>query len=116
MQRQGIDRIFRRSGEPIKVEYKTDTKTAKTGNLFIETDNKGIHTKAGWLLASQAEIVVFYLPGLEKIVIFRLEEARSRLIEWQAKYSRKSIRNQGWTTYGYHVPLTEFTFAKIYQL
>lgn len=116
MQRQGIDRIFRRGGEPIKVEYKTDTKTVKTGNLFIETDNKGIHNKAGWLTASHAEIVAFYLPGLEKVIIFRLKEARSHLHEWQAKYQLKSIRNQGWITYGYPVPLTEFAFAKIYQL
>ena len=36
-QRRGIDRIFVKDGKEVKVEYKTDALTARTGNVFIET-------------------------------------------------------------------------------
>src|SRR5690606_37376681 len=55
-QRKGIDRIVKKpDGEVIKLEYKTDALTAKTGNVFIETISSTKSGSLGWALKTQAD-------------------------------------------------------------
>ena len=72
-QRQGIDRWFsdRRRPRTLAVEYKTDHTAARTGNAFIETISVDSEQKAGWAFTSQADLLLYYVPGRDQVYVLR---------------------------------------------
>lgn len=101
----GIDRILTRPDESkIKVEYKYDIASSRTGNLFFETvsiDNKNI---PGWGWSSQADYWIFLLSTPEVIVIAP-GEFRNLVWQLRTKLSEKRIPNKGYKTIGVPIPL-----------
>jgi hypothetical protein len=108
-QRQGIDRIFTKkaTGEILKIEYKTDWTARKTHNAFVETISVDTTNKPGWAHSSQADYLIYYIPGDELIYIITFVSLRMRLPVWK-KFPVRSIPNRGYNTIGLLVPLCEF--------
>jgi hypothetical protein len=109
-QRQGIDRIFthRRTRRRLKVEYKTDSWSGRTGNAFVETVSVDTAGKAGWALTSQADFLVYYVPDPATIYIVKMAALRRQLAAWQTKYVSRTVQNDNYQTTGLLVPLDEF--------
>lgn len=110
-QRQGIDRIFRnrRTGKTLTVEYKTDWTASKTGNAFVETLSADKDRKAGWALTSQADYLVYCVPGDgAAIYIIPMQRIRAKLFDWSLACEERKIKNEGYNTVGLLVPLCEF--------
>lgn len=109
MQRQGIDRLFtrREGGDTLKIEYKTDWTAGRTHNAFVETVSVDIANKPGWAHSSQADYLIYYVPGDELIYIIRFKDLRSILKQW-SNYPTRKIPNKGYNTVGLLVPLREF--------
>jgi hypothetical protein len=109
-QRRGIDRIFtrRQTGQRLAVEYKTDYKAARTGNAFVETVSVDTEGKAGWAYSSQADYLLYYIPGDDLVYVMTLEVLRRELPRWVREYPRRAARNEGYATHGVLVPLCEF--------
>lgn len=108
-QRQGIDRHFvnRVTGAASTVEYKTDLKAKRTHNAFIETISVDARGKSGWAYTSQANTLMYYIPGDELIYIIAFPTLRLRLPTWATRYPVKRALNEGYATYGLVVPLHE---------
>ena len=109
-QRRGIDRIFtrRQTGKRFTVEYKTDYKAAQTGNAFVETVSVDTAGKAGWAYSSQADYLLYYIPGNDLIYVLALEVLRWELPRWVREYPLRAAQNEGYATHGVLVPLHEF--------
>lgn len=109
-QRQGIDRIYlrRKDGARFRVEYKTDHTAARTGNAFVETISVDTTNKPGWAYTSQADVLLYYIPGDELVYVWRLSKLRRHLERWQTTYATRRIPNKGYATHGILVPLSEF--------
>lgn len=107
-QRQGIDRIFARESKLARVEYKTDYIAHRTGRVFIETIAVGNGGRAGWATTSQADLLVYFIPGLQTIYVMPLAALREKLTEWVQKYPSRPAHNEDFATYGVLVPLDEF--------
>lgn len=106
-QRQGIDRVFTApDGRVARVEYKTDFLAAKTGNAFVETVSVDRHGKMGWALTSQADTLIYYLPG-KVIYVLPFMSLRWALPTWIRDYPAKSAQNRDYATHGILVPLDE---------
>lgn len=104
-QRQGIDRfIITPAGREMKVEYKTDHVAARTGNAFVETVSVDTAGKMGWALTSQADYLVYFIPG-QMIVVLPLRSLRWALPGWMREYPVRTAANNGYTTHGLLVPL-----------
>lgn len=111
-QRRGIDRIFthKESGAVCTVEYKTDTRAADTGNVFLEIWSNKEKEKRGWAYTSQARWLYFYMPGLEKVCIMEMTKLKMAIREWtdSKDYRRVKVRNPSYTTEGILMPVVEF--------
>lgn len=109
-QRKGIDRHFvgKVSGAHLKVEYKTDAMARKTHNAFVEVTSVDKAQKSGWAYTSQADYLVYYIPGDEMVYILRFTTLRQHMPSWAAKYPMRSALNEGYKTWGLLVPLVEF--------
>lgn len=109
LQRRGIDRFFedRATGEVFSVEYKTDFLAHKTGNAFVETVSVDSSGKPGWARSSQASFLVYYIPGLSRAYLFRMDALREKLPDWVFRFPVRSAENQGYRTHGVLVPLEE---------
>lgn len=114
-QRLGIDRRFTRksNGASLTVEYKSDSKAAKTGNAFIETISVDTHNKTGWAKTSQADILIYYIPPTKVIIVLKMQAVQSSVARWEKVYPKKSIPNEGYNTIGVLVPLIELTRMSI---
>jgi hypothetical protein len=90
-----IDRLFRPKGsdEPWKkVEYKTDSRTDQTGNLFIETWSAVEWRRYGWAFASKADIIIYYaLP--DTVYILERLQLQGALLNWIREYKPFRIKN-----------------------
>jgi hypothetical protein len=108
-QRRGIDRIFTRkdNGCIFRIEYKTDWTASKTGNGFVETVSVDTANKSGWAHSSQADYLIYYVPGDALVYIIAFANLRARLHCWHG-FPLKRIPNQGYNTLGLLVPLDEF--------
>lgn len=108
-QRRGIDRIFynSRHRRTLTIEYKTDTAAARTGNAFIETISVDAIEKAGWVFTTEADILIYYIPGKSVLYVLRMAAVRSRLPFWLLTYKVREIPNLGYYTHGLLVPLDE---------
>lgn len=109
-QRQGIDRIFTRhtDGDTFKVEYKTDSRAAETGNAFVETISVDTAHKLGWAHTSQSDVLLYYVPGTEVVYIITMRRLQKCLTRWAETYPTRRTPNQGYHTHGLLVPLDEF--------
>ena len=109
-QRREIDRWFenRESGHRFSVEFKTDATAARTHHAFIETVSVLERGVRGWLHASQAEYLVYFIPGDAWVIyVLKFEVLRKAFPAWAAKYQLKQIPNRKYTTCGLLVPLAE---------
>jgi len=108
-QRRGIDRLFthRQTGQQIAVEYKTDYVAARTHHAFVETVAVDAVGKAGWAYTSQAEYLMYYVPGEGVVYVLALEVLRRQLPRWLRSYPLRQARNAGYATHGVVVPLDE---------
>jgi hypothetical protein len=109
-QRRGVDRTFihRRTGQRFRVEYKTDYKAVETGNAFVETVSVDTAGKAGWAYSSEADYLIYFIPGDGLIYIIALEVLRRELPRWVREYPLRTAQNEGYATHGLLVPLDEF--------
>ena len=109
-QRQGIDRHFthRKSGAGYLVEYKADSKAGRTNNAFVETVSVDSTGKLGWAFTSRADVLIYLVTHPETIYCIPLRQLRSQLFRWLWEYPSAQAQNNGYTTYGILVPLTEF--------
>lgn len=104
-QESGIDRILMRpDGSTVKVEYKFDLASSRTGNLFFETVSVDRRNVPGWGWSSQADYWIFLLPSLEVLVV---EPSKLRTLAWQyrGQLVDKEIQNLGYKTIGIAIPL-----------
>ena len=104
-QESGIDRILMRpDGSTVKVEYKFDLASSRTGNLFFETVSVDRRNVPGWGWSSQADYWIFLLPSLEVLVV---EPSKLRTLAWQYREQLvdKAIQNLGYKTIGIAIPL-----------
>jgi hypothetical protein len=108
-QRHGIDRIFTRkdNGLVFTIEYKTDWTAGKTHNAFVETVSVDTANKLGWAYSSQADYLIYYVPGAGLVYIITFVLLRACLPAWRSFPVRK-IPNKGYNTIGLLVPLNEF--------
>ncbi|SHF74073.1 hypothetical protein SAMN02745218_02986 [Desulfofundulus australicus DSM 11792] len=109
-QRQGIDRIFvnRETGKVLKVEYKTDYQAGRTGNAFLETVSVDTEGKKGWVYTSKADYLLYFVVEDLLIYAIRFKTLRRLFPTWLKKYRTGKAVNEGYTTHGLLVPLTEF--------
>jgi len=107
-QRIGIDRIIvTPDGKELKIEYKTDTLTASTGNVFIETISSTKSGALGWALKTQADYVVYFVPDWKKALIMKPKIIRELIPTWVFTYKQKPVKNAGYFSYGIPVPWDE---------
>lgn len=100
-------------GLGVTVEMKTDTKTQKTSNIFVETYSKMEKNKPGWgWTCSAALLVYFALP--DTIYMVAPKTVRDMIPQWVEKYGQRKVKNRGWTSAGIPVPTSEF--AKISEV
>lgn len=106
-----IDRLFRPKGSERntpwkKIEYKTDSRTDKTGNLFIETWSNYENRTYGWAYTTKADEIMYYaLP--DTVYILNKTELQQKLMgEWR-EVLPKFIRNPRYTTVGLAIPVEE---------
>lgn len=104
-QRSGIDRfITAPDGREMAVEYKTDRLAGETGNAFVETVSVDARGKMGWALTSQADYLVYYLPG-RAIYVLPFSSLRWALPGWMRDFPARTAPNNGYLTHGVLVPL-----------
>ena len=89
------------------VEYKTDHLAARTGNAFIETISVDVEQKAGWAFTAQADLLLYYVPGLSQVYVLRTTALRARLPFWLLAHEVQQVSNRGYQTHGLLVPLAE---------
>ncbi len=109
-ERRGIDRWFGRENTSlnIPVQYKTDDAASKTGNAFIETVSVGENMiQKGWVYSCEAQLLVYFVPGLKKAILLNPKNLRGAVDDWLAKYRVRPARNKDYWTYGILVPLAE---------
>lgn len=108
-QKHGIDRWFtgRSTGARLSVEYKTDWLASRTRNAFVEIDSGAIR---GWAYTTQANRIVYYVPGPGWEVAYILSPSRMRALlpVWEKKYRHAWAKNEGYSTEGVLVPLAVF--------
>jgi len=106
-QRLGIDRVFLKDGTVVRVEYKTDLLAHKTGRVFIETVSMDSSGKQGWAFTSRADLIVYFIPGLKRIVVVPPENLRSEIGRWEQIYPTRAASNEEYSTHGILVPIEE---------
>jgi hypothetical protein len=110
-QKDGIDRVYRcrDTGTTWTVEYKTDFRAMRSGNVFLETVSQDTNNKAGWLYTSKADYLLFYIPyPCFELYLARMETIRRQSLWWEKRYPKGGAKNPGYSSRGILVPLTEF--------
>lgn len=109
-EKRGIDRkyIHKSSGTKFTVEYKTDKTASKTGNVFIETISIDSQDKPGWVINSQAQLLVYLIPSKIVLIADMMKVKYKFMHEWINYYDLKIIKNDGYNTIGMPVPIEEF--------
>ena len=110
LQKLGVDRIFtnRQNGKVTSVEYKTDFKTDKTGNVFLETVSMDINEKPGWAFTSIAQVLMYYVPGLNTVFIADMLEIKSNIDRYISECGTLSVNNGWYKAAGVALPLDHF--------
>jgi hypothetical protein len=108
-QKAGIDRIWTDpKGYRYSVEYKSDEKTAFTGNAFVETISVDRSGKPGWAYSSCAQVLVYYVPSWHKAYCITMLTIKHKLQEWCNTYSTAPALNREYNTVGLLIPMSEF--------
>jgi hypothetical protein len=113
-ERKGIDRFFRHLASKVaySVEYKTDHKTAETGNVFVEAMSVDTAGKLGWAYTSCAQVLVYFVPQLETAFRADMTAVKRALDNWSVYPERpawnRSRSGEYYRTLGYLVPLGVF--------
>jgi hypothetical protein len=107
-QRLGIDRVFLKDGGLVRVEYKTDLLAQRTGRVFVETISSDASGKPGWVHTSQADVIVYFIPGLNVIYVVPPARLRQELPGWEQAYPTRSASNEDYATHGLLIPVEEF--------
>lgn len=102
LQYYGVDRICVNEvgGLPyyLSLEYKTDYRAFTSGNLFIETqirERNGL-LSPGWLRKSVAQLIVFYLPQMRRLIFVDTNELREYIFCYGMKFRQSDwIENKG---------------------
>jgi hypothetical protein len=111
-QKMGIDRyIINGLGIRTAVEYKTDTRTATTGNVFVETISNSKTGALGWAIKGQADFLLYYVPSWGKALLVDMGWVRNKVPEWIFQYKLRKILNKGYDSFGIPVPWNEFLVA-----
>jgi hypothetical protein len=109
-QLQGIDFIIRKPTGDTTVELKADSRSAETGNAFIETMSRFEDGVYGWAWTTRADLLIYWVVPSE-IIVARPSDIRDALtakdVGWIYKYPTRLICNRAWHTQGYLVPLEE---------
>lgn len=115
----GYDRIYTRKigdKEPIKVEYKADWWTERTGNLFIEY---AVNEKPGWAVKTQADIILYAsLRGdlIYNVFIIPREYIKVNLESWKQQYEHRIIENTHFVGAGILLPRTSLDFSQVKEM
>lgn len=119
LQEQGCDFTFtdRTNHQVWKVELKTDTRAARSGNAFVETVSiarDGEPHQPGWAHTSISDWLLYYLPNTMPPRIYRIsfDLLRLELPRWLDSYPARLIPNHDpkrgdYHTIGILVPLEE---------
>lgn len=88
----GIDRIWthRTTGEEYAVEYKCDHRTAATHRVFIETVSNANSGRPGWVITSEADLLIYYCHGLG--FAFRASMPKVQEV-YEARWSGLKVRS-----------------------
>jgi hypothetical protein len=111
----GFDRVFedKRDGHRYSVEYKTDHRGHKTGNVFIELEANSKNGKLGWAYTSTAQLLAYYLPQPGLIFITRMGVVKEMVEEWAGRYEIKHVANPTYSSKGVIVPVDIFAHHSI---
>lgn len=110
---KGIDRYLRDksgkwfAGKWFAVDYKTDEKSQRTGNVFIETVSSDVADTPGWVYKG-AKVLVYYIPAYGEVYFVLMKRVLELLPEWQALYGFCNALNPEYSTRGVPVPLSVF--------
>jgi hypothetical protein len=108
LQRLGIDRIFiREDSMTYTVEYKTDFIAHRTGNAYVEIWTDRDNRKPGWLLKSKAQILIYYIPGSNRVVMLDMSVLKRKILKRRKLYKTVTCKNETFTGEGLLVPLTD---------
>jgi hypothetical protein len=113
-QKRGIDRIYTHpeSGAVATVEYKADTRSLETGNLFIEVWSNKQSKKKGWAYTSQAQWLYFYVVDYKEVCIIEMTKLKRLLKGWNQTYKKATACNRSsdgfYNSEGILVPLEDF--------
>jgi hypothetical protein len=109
---QGIDRIFisKATGEIKSVEYKSDFKSASTGNIYVElsVDSDNGYSKPGWAVHSVADIILYCIINqgiISHIYILNPSVVRSFEDIWKGQYRNVICKNKGYHSKGVLIPM-----------
>lgn len=64
--------------------------------------------KQGWVYSSEADYLIYYVPGDGLIYVIQFSAIRKNIEDWRLKYRERSASNVGYKTIGILVPLCEF--------
>jgi hypothetical protein len=105
----GVDREFRRKGddEMWYVEYKTDSRTQDTGNIFVETMSNDTLGRYGWAWTTKADLVMYFAMP-DTIYVFKPNKVRDMITTWRGQFGLRKIPNRGYKSHGIPVPEGEF--------
>lgn len=116
-QRRGIDRWFECSMQDgvYSVEYKADFRAHETGNVYLETVSVGKYDasgefqvkKRGWLWTTEANYLMYYIPGDLRVMLFVPGDLRDFVVENEGKYRSVSVKNSGYQGRGLLVPIID---------
>ncbi len=107
LQRDGIDRKFKRGSAVTYAEYKTDSRTATTGNIFVETMSVDTIGKLGWAWTCKADMLM-YLALPNTLYIVDPLNVRDCIEFWQSAFGIRKVKNKGYKSHGIPVPVKEF--------
>lgn len=104
-QRRGIDRIIvdPNTGNSWAVEYKADFAAGKTGNIFLEMI---VDRKAGWVLTTEADTIVYLIVDTGKIYVISTVKLRENVSEFINTLRWATVRNERYVAYGMLLPTT----------
>ncbi len=112
LQRKGIDYfVVSPTGVLMSVEIKTDFRAAETGNVFLETvsvEKYGIVDKLGWIYTSAAQVLVYYVTGLEEIYFVDMTAFKMKVADFKEWYREVEIKNKTYVGRGLVMPLKDF--------
>lgn len=109
-QKLGWDRVFTHleSGARASVEYKTDTQSHKTGNIFIEIWSNKESGKRGWAYTTTAQWLYYYVLGAEEVYIVDVVKLKLYLKNWEKQFIIKGAKNPNYSSEGMLVPIEIF--------